>query len=46
MSQLSNVLNTIENYTEYLYDDIFNQIIDSENKIEEISNLNQEKYNY
>ena len=43
MSQLSNVLNTIENYTEYLYDDIFNQTIDYENKIEEISNLNQEK---
>ena len=41
MSQLSNVLNTIENYTEYLYDDIFNQTIDYENIIEEISNLNQ-----
>ena len=43
MNQLSNVLNTIENYSEYLYDDIFNQIIDSEYKIEEISNLNEEK---
>ena len=43
MSQLSNVLNTIENYTEYLYDDIFNQSIDSEYKIEEIFNLNEEK---
>ncbi len=43
MSQLSNLPNTIENYIEYLYDDNFNQTIDSENKIEEIFNLKEEK---